>query len=135
VVIGREGIQRLGGYLTNADILKFSQAMDLLIRQEMYRWCQHPNATDHVIDFNIRRFIDLYGFSEDDLPFENLKRWYFRERERINKRLNARTEHEYAMMLSYASPNDGVPITKRISDEPYKRLSIPKAFQLIIPFS
>jgi hypothetical protein len=92
---------------------------------------------DKVIDFNIRRFIDLYGFSEDDLPFENLKRWYFRERERINKRLNARTEHEYAMMLSYASTDDWVPITKRIhlNDEQYKSLSIPKSFQLMIPFN
>lgn len=138
VVIGREGIQRLGGYLTNADILKFSHAIDLIIRQEMYRWCQHPNATDQVIDFNIRRFIDLYGFSEDDLPFENLKRWYFRERERTNKRLNARIEQDYKMMLSYASTEDGLPITRCIhsSDgEPSKNWSILKEFQLMIPFN
>jgi hypothetical protein len=138
ITIGRNSLDRLGAYLTNEDIKRFSQAMDLLIRQEMYRWCQHPNATDHVTDFNIRRFIDLYGFSEDDLPFENLKRWYFRERERINKRLNARIEQDYKMILSYASTEDGLPITRCIhsrDDEPSKNWSIPKEFQLIIPFN
>lgn len=99
VIIGRMGLERLGAYISNEDILKFSKAIDLLIRQEMYRWCQHPNATDHVIDFNIRRFLDFYGFPEDDLPFDNMKRWYFRERERLNQRLNPPIVNRYQLII------------------------------------
>jgi hypothetical protein len=32
------------------------------------------------VDQTIREFTALYDFSEDELPFENLKRWYYRER-------------------------------------------------------
>lgn len=136
ILIGNDGIQRLGGYLSNTDILKFSQAIDLLIRQEMYRWCHHPNATDHVIDFNIRRFIDFYGFAEDDLPFDNLKRWYFRERQRINKRVTDRLNEEYKVFISYASA-ENTPLSSRWrlrEQDVTKSLPAHKECQLIIPF-
>ena len=101
IVIGRTRLEQLGTYISNEDILKFSKTIDLLIRQEMYRWCRHPNATDHVIDFNIRRFLDFYNFPEDDLPFDNMKRWYFRERERIDKRLNPPIVEQYQLVFQF----------------------------------
>ncbi|MGJ1295545.1 hypothetical protein ACR777_15165 [Sphingobacterium spiritivorum] len=83
-------MRKYGGFLTDEDIKAISVSIDLVIKQEMYRWCHHPNATDEIVDYNIKRFIDFYGFSEDDLTFDNLKRWYYRERKRLLKRKSER---------------------------------------------
>lgn len=79
-------LKKHGGQLSNESIIAFNEAVDLMVKQEMYRWCNHPNADYKEVDYNIRRFIDFYGFAEDDLTFDNLKRWYYRERQRIAKR-------------------------------------------------
>src|SRR5690606_23702573 len=87
ICMGETGLKTYGGYLSDDSLKDFSKNIDLLIKQEMYRWCHHPNATDEVVDFNIRRFQDFYNFDEEELSFDNLKRWYYRERERRKKRL------------------------------------------------
>lgn len=79
-------IRKYGAYLSNEAIRNFNESVDLFVKQEMWRWCHHPNAHHKEVDYNIRRFIDFYGFAEDDLTFDNLKRWYYRERERIRLR-------------------------------------------------
>lgn len=79
-------LRKVGGHLSNEAITSFNEAVDLIIKQDMYRWCNHPNADHKEVDYNIKRFIDFYKFAEDDLTFDNLKRWYYRERERIQKR-------------------------------------------------
>ncbi|GGH28348.1 hypothetical protein FAZ19_19765 [Sphingobacterium alkalisoli] len=79
-------LRKYGGFISNENIKGFSRTMDTIIKQEMYRWCHHPNRPDNFVDYNIRRFIDYYEFSEDDLTFDNLKRWYYRERQRLDKR-------------------------------------------------
>jgi hypothetical protein len=77
---------KYGGYIGEKAIKSFNNAVDDLLREEMYRWCHHPNSTDMVVDFNIQRFLDWYGFPADVLPFDNMKRWYYRERLRIQER-------------------------------------------------
>lgn len=86
IAMGETGLRRYGGYLSNDQIKGFDKAIDLLIKQEMYRWCQHPNRKDEVVDFNIKRFRVYYDFQDEDLTFDNLKRWYYREGERVRKR-------------------------------------------------
>src|SRR5690606_31658269 len=66
VSMGETGLRQFGGFLSSEALRDFSKSIDLLIKQEMYRWCQHPNATDEVVDFNIRRFQDYYEFEEDE---------------------------------------------------------------------
>lgn len=79
-------LKKYGGHLSNGSIQAFNTSVDLVIKQDMYRWCHHPNADHTQVDYNIKRFIDFYNFAEDDLTFDNLKRWYYRERERIKRR-------------------------------------------------
>lgn len=86
VCMGETGLRTYGGYLSGEKLKLFSDSIDLMIKQEMYRWCHHPNATDLVVDYNIRRFQDFYGFQEEHLSFDNLKRWYYRERKRLEER-------------------------------------------------
>lgn len=101
-------LRRYGGYVNNENIKAFSDAVDLMIKQEMYRWCSHPNAPDQIVDYNIKRFLDYYEFSEDDLTFDNLKRWYYRERERQTKRNVEHVEPDLIipMMIQECKPNN-----------------------------
>lgn len=91
----------VGLYLSHNKIKKFNEALDDAFREEMYRWCNHPNATDHVTDFNIDRFRSIYNITEDDLPFENLKRWYYRERQRLKDRANPNKDFNPQFELFY----------------------------------
>ncbi|HCU45594.1 MAG TPA: hypothetical protein DF610_12715 [Sphingobacterium sp.] len=79
-------LKKYGGYISDGNIKSFSDAVDLMIKQNMYSWCHAHNKPDDYVDYNIKRFIDFFEFSEDDLTFDNLKRWYYRERERLSKR-------------------------------------------------
>ena len=103
IIIGSHMLHQAGAYLSEEDIKRFSTSVDLLIRRDLYQWCNHPNATDQVIDYNIRRFLDFYGFAEDDLPFGNMKRWFFRERLRMNMRLNPIVDPEYQLLIDFSS--------------------------------
>lgn len=100
ILIGRREFDLHGAFISNDNLLIFSEIMMQQIREEMYRWVNHPNRPDKVVDYNIVRFQEHYGFSEDSLPFDNLKRWYYRERKRIEKR-NEKTE-KFKPQLSFA---------------------------------
>lgn len=99
IAMGDHGLKRYGGYLSNEQLKAFDKAIDLLIKQEMYRWCQHPNRIDEVVDYNIIRFREYYDFQDEDLTFDNLKRWYYREGERVRKREEKQKEIVPQMIL------------------------------------
>ncbi len=86
------------------NLKRFNTAIDRLIRQEMFRWCEHPSAPFKETDYNIKAFLDFYGFTEDELPFLNMKRWYFSERRRQNIRLNPFVDHEVRTILDFSYP-------------------------------
>lgn len=86
VYVGDSYERTRGLYISNKNIEHFNDALDDLLREEMYRYVNHPNNIDQVVDYNIIRFRDWYGITEDELPFDNLKRWYYRERERLQHR-------------------------------------------------
>lgn len=100
VYISDNLLRKLGGHLSNESIMAFNESVDLIIKQDMYRWCQHPNADHKQVDYNIKRFIAFYGFAEDDLTFDNLKRWYYRERERIKKRTGVWDKPEAGLVIT-----------------------------------
>lgn len=100
--IGKREFNTLGAYISNENIRLFSELIEEHIKQEMYRFVNHPNRQDDVVDYNIRRFQDLYGFDEDDLSFDSLKRWYYRERERIKKRLSKAESFTPDLFLNYS---------------------------------
>jgi hypothetical protein len=75
-----------GLYISPEKIKQFNSSVDDMIREEMYRWCNHPGSVDGKVDYDIVRFRDIYGIPEDELPFDNLKRWYYRNRERLAAR-------------------------------------------------
>jgi hypothetical protein len=93
-----------GLYLSSDKIKKFNDAVDEMIREEMYLWCVHPGlkdgATDAVVDYNIHRFRDQYGIPEDELPFDNLKRWFYRNRLRLDQRGRVEKRYEPQIVLS-----------------------------------
>ncbi len=80
--------------LSPKKLKQFSTAIDKLIRQELFKWCDHPFVPFKQTDYNIRSFLDYYGFSEDELSFLNMKRWYFFEKKRVITRLNPCVDQE-----------------------------------------
>lgn len=90
-----------GLYLSDKKIKQFNEGIDDMIREEMYRWCNHPGSIDHKVDYDIVRFRDMYGITEDELPFDNLKRWYYRNRERLDKRGRQERRFEPQLTLTY----------------------------------
>lgn len=102
IFIGKREFETLGAYISNQNIRLFSDLICEVIRQEMYRYVNHPNREDDVVDYNIRRFQLLYGFDEDDISFDTLKRWYYRERERIKKRQNKVDNFVSDLFLNYS---------------------------------
>lgn len=102
-------LRRYGASLDNEAILSFNESIDQIIKQEMYRWVNHPNAPHKEVDYNIRAFISFYDFQEESLSFDNLKRWYYRERERIRKRktdkgINTIPNLTIPLLLCYQEP-------------------------------
>lgn len=100
IYIGTKYENSRGLYLSKFNIDKFNDCIDDLFREEMYRFANHPNATDQVIDYNIIRFREMYNIYEDELPFDNLKRWYYRERKRLTERINYQPPFEPQFTLS-----------------------------------
>jgi len=101
IFIGDKYQKSRGLYLTQEKILEFNDSLDDMIREEMYRWCNHPGSIDGKVDFDIVRFRDIYGITEDELPFDNLKRWYYRNRERLQKRGTVEKRLEPQLTLNY----------------------------------
>lgn len=111
--MGETGLKRYGGYLSNDSLKGFSRAIDLLIKQEMYRWCQHPNRVDEVVDYNIVRFREYYDFQDEELTFDNLKRWYYREGERVKRREARVSKITPQMTLNLYLTNENWTLKKR----------------------
>lgn len=98
--IGSAIFKSHGCYISHQNIKRFNDGVDDLMREHMVSWIHHPNATDHVVDFNIIRFRDFFDITEDELPFENLKRWYYRHLKRIQARKNSPPDDEPQLIIS-----------------------------------
>lgn len=101
VYVGDKDEASRGLFLSTDKIKRFNESIDNALREEMYRWCNHPNADDHYVDYNIQRFQVHYKITEDELPFDNLKRWYYRERKRIYTRSHTEVHYVAQLQLSY----------------------------------
>lgn len=107
VYIGAYYYNNNGAYISKDNVNRFNKIMNRLICEEMYRTIHlHPDPTDHVVDYNIRRFQDWYGFSEDEMSFDNLKRWYYRERIRIKDRLTFKPDVEPQLTIEWGYPKE-----------------------------
>lgn len=90
-----------GLYLSQEKIIAFNDSIDQMIREELYRWCNHPGSIDGKVDFDIVRFRDMYGITEDEMPFDNLKRWYYRNRLRLDDRAKVVVNRNPQLELVY----------------------------------
>jgi hypothetical protein len=88
-----EGTGRKKGISISSDNVKrFNAAVMDLLHEEMYRLITQLAKAGYQVDQTIREFQAMYNFTEDELPFENLKRWYYRERLRLESRAAERRE-------------------------------------------
>lgn len=94
-----------GAYLSIDDILNFNNAIDDLLKNEMYNLIKKsltPGLDPKFeVDLGIKRFRDIYDISEDELSFDNLKRWYYRNRQRIENRLSYAPAVEPQLVLAF----------------------------------
>lgn len=100
-MVGSGTIKKKGCYISSESVKLFNEVVADLIHEEMYRFIVQLNGMGCQVDDSIRNFQQLYGFTEDDLPFENLKRWYYRERKRIEMRKILKQSVEPQMTLNF----------------------------------
>lgn len=86
IFLGDGIFQKYGHFISTDHILKLNDSIDNLIRRNMFDWIYSPASPFKEVDYNIIAFREMYGISEDELPFDNLKRWFYRERLRMQKR-------------------------------------------------
>lgn len=92
-------VKTKGCYLSSKKVKRINEVISDLIHEEMYRMITQATGRFQV-DQTIRDFQRIYDFSEDELPFDNLKRWYYRERENIQARRAARPAVEAKVILT-----------------------------------
>jgi hypothetical protein len=101
IFIGDSYERTRGLYLTKENMIRFNESVDDMLREEMFRFCKNPGYNIFEVDKNIVCFRDFYGITEDELPFENLKRWYYRERQRLEDRVKVEIRYEPQLILSF----------------------------------
>lgn len=92
-------VKTKGCYLSGKQVKRINEVLSDMIHEEMYRMIIQATGRFQV-DQTIRDFQRIYDFNEDELPFDNLKRWYYRERENIQARLNKREPVEPKLILT-----------------------------------
>lgn len=83
-------IRKRGNFISSDNVKLFNDVVSDLLHEEMYRFINQLNKFNCQVDDSIRNFQAMYDFTEDELPFENLKRWYYRERKRLEDRKQER---------------------------------------------
>ncbi|MDB4919833.1 hypothetical protein [Mucilaginibacter sp.] len=101
IMIGEGTIRKHGCHISGENVKKFNATVQDLIHEEMFRLITQLKQAGYQVDDTIREFQRMYGFSEDELPFDNLKRWYYRERERIEQRAGKRIEVHPQYVLNF----------------------------------
>jgi hypothetical protein len=101
IFIGDGVFNKRGAFISAEDILKLNESMDNMICRTMYDWIYSPVATHKEVDYNIKAFRDMYDITEDELPFDNVKRWFYRERQRMEKRKNQVLENKDQIVIDF----------------------------------
>lgn len=99
--INQNTIKTQGENIDSDNVRRINEVISDIIHEEMYRMITHREGKFVQVDAAIREFQAMYNFSEDELPFDNLKRWYYRERKsREERRLQfLETEPEFVLTL------------------------------------
>lgn len=84
--VGAATAKKNGNMVSSHSVKLFNEVVADLIHEEMYRFITQLKSMGCQVDDSIRNFQQLYDFSEEELPFENLKRWYYREHARLAMR-------------------------------------------------
>ena len=92
VIVGEGTIRKKGCHISSANVKRINEVVAEELHEEMYRLICQLKKAGYQVDDTIREFQRMYDFDEDELPFENLKRWYYRERARLDSRAAERRE-------------------------------------------
>ena len=86
LLVGEATVRKYGSHISSENVKLFNEAVLDQIYEEMYRLITQMKHDRFQVDDTIRGFLSFYRFTEDELPFDNAKRWYYRERERLAAR-------------------------------------------------
>ncbi|GAA4327505.1 hypothetical protein GCM10023149_30940 [Mucilaginibacter gynuensis] len=101
VLVGEGTLRKKGSLVSSDNVKRFNSVVADLLHEEMYRLITQLKKAGYQVDETIREFQAMYGFTEDELPFENLKRWYYRERMRLDERAKERREVHPQFTLNF----------------------------------
>ncbi|MES2810030.1 MAG: hypothetical protein V4619_15470 [Bacteroidota bacterium] len=101
VLVGEGTLRKKGSLFSSENVKRFNTVVQDLLHDEMFNLITQLGKAGYQVDATIREFQAMYGFSEDELPFDNLKRWYYRERKRRDDRAAERATIEPQFTLNF----------------------------------
>jgi hypothetical protein len=101
VQVGAATARKKGNIISGDNVKLFNEVVADLIHEQMYLHVSLLNKNGCQVDDSIRNFQEMHGFTEDELPFENLKRWYYRERQRLEMRKMIQATEEPQLTLNF----------------------------------
>jgi len=100
-LVGEGTGRKKGIHISSNNVKLFNDVVLDVIHDEMFKLITSLKKAGYQVDDTIREFQAMYGFTEDELPFENLKRWYYRERIRHENREDERRSIEPQFTLNF----------------------------------
>jgi hypothetical protein len=101
VMVGEGTLRKKGSLVSSDNVKRFNTVVQDILHDEMFNLITQLKKAGYQVDDTIREFQAMYAFSEDELPFENLKRWYYRERKRRDDRAAERRTIDPQFTLNF----------------------------------
>lgn len=101
ILVGEGTLRKKGALISSDNVKRFNTVVQDILHDEMYNLIHQLKKAGYQVDDTIREFQLMYAFTEDELPFENLKRWYYRERKRRDDRAKSRKTEEPQFTLNF----------------------------------
>jgi hypothetical protein len=121
VQVGASTARKKGNMISGENVKLFNEVVHDLIHEQMYQYVSLLNKTGCQVDDSIRNFQEAMGFTEDELPFENLKRWFYRERKRLELRKMIQNTEPPQLTLNYFAEK---PTAQAIDDQLGAQMSL-----------
>jgi hypothetical protein len=101
VNIGERTACKRGRLISSENVRIFNEVVADALDEQMFQFVTMLSQSGCEIDASIRSFLMMYNFTEDELPFENVKRQFYKMRKRKSMQQMLDQSQVPAMVLTF----------------------------------